>query len=151
MGSDFHWDADKLSILRSMRKRGKSATEIAKRLGCTRNAVLGKTYRDKVPSGKIPNQKVTKRGQQVSDADLRWSMKIVGLRNTYDLCGYHHYSGPVNYLSSRRCLVAFLLGFKGYDTKAIATAINRGAHSIYTMKSAAKKMIISGQYKTAST
>lgn len=148
-GDNRPWTADDMVILRAMKKQGKTASEIANRLGRSRSAVCGKAFRSKTANGSatfyVPCHRVTKRGQQVTDDDLKWAMRVTGIRSTQDLGGYHHFTGRINYLSSRRCLVAFLLSFKGYDAEAISVSIGREPKSIASMKSAARKMIQHGK------
>jgi hypothetical protein len=48
MGADF-WTVERTDALQALWRDGESATQIAAKLGCTRNAVLGKLYRLREP------------------------------------------------------------------------------------------------------
>lgn len=46
-GEDFNWTPEQINLLRQLKGRGYSATQVAKQIGggLTRNAVIGKLYR----------------------------------------------------------------------------------------------------------
>jgi hypothetical protein len=51
----FDWNEDKLNQAKELVKKRISYTKIAKKLGTSKNSVMGKVFRDKVKHGHIPD------------------------------------------------------------------------------------------------
>lgn len=52
--NDFDWNTDTIARLRSLWAEGLSTAEIGRRLGCSKNAVIGKSHRLDLPARPLP-------------------------------------------------------------------------------------------------
>lgn len=77
------WTNDKIKQLKKLWLKGKSAVEIAKELGISKNSVIGKVHRLELPARPSPIKKKEERPvvRSVSNAKVTGKCRLIDLKN----------------------------------------------------------------------